>query len=111
MKKGGEGTAGKGTGGREYRPCRDVSTKGCKGKSTVAWIRAIVAFNDSFRDRSGISYNSTFRLPSRAIEGTTSPSMHRHERRATGYRPLSATRYDFSGDDARSALCGIYYDA
>jgi len=49
---------------QEYRPCQDVSTKGCKGKSTVAWIRAIVAFNDSFRDRSGISYNPTFRLPS-----------------------------------------------
>jgi len=28
---------------------------------------------------------------------------------ATGYRPLSATRYDFNGncDGARSALCGI----
>lgn len=31
--------------------------KGLRGKSTMAWIRAIVAFNDSFRDRTGISYN------------------------------------------------------
>lgn len=34
--------------------------KGLRGKSTVARIRAIVAFNDSFRDRSGISYNRLF---------------------------------------------------
>lgn len=53
-----DGGAGEGADG--YRPCRDKSTKGCKGKSTVARIRAIVAFNDSFRDRSGISYNRLF---------------------------------------------------